>query len=326
MRKTISILILGAACMNALAQTATNLLPNGDFSDAAQLSGWTHGVPGIMQFSTVDANGNSASGSMELIADPYLTTAISSCFAVASGTAFNIGGQTTGFGSVGLSFQGAQAELACSTYATANCTGNILDSPVSSLITSGEMSFAALPTISGTTDAKALSANCTAQVAEVAPATNDDTATAYFDNLFFNSQKPAPQPITLDGYMSGNWYDTAQSGQGFQLDFTDQQSILLAEWFTFAPDGKVPVWIYAQGAYDNTASTVTVPAAIYSGTFFPPNFRSVDVTQTLWGTLTFAFTDCDHGTVTWNSTVSGYGSGSMPITRLSGVRGTTCPR
>jgi hypothetical protein len=323
MRKTISVLILGVACMSATAQTASNLLPNGDFSNAAQLSGWTSLGSGTMQFSTADANGNSASGSMILSSGSYFQkgTAISSCFAVSPGKAFSIGGQVKGSSTIGLSFYGAETSFACSTYATANCTGNVLDSPMVSMVSS-QTSFMAFPTTNGTTNAMAVSANCTvnAGVLPNSVATQFDTGVGYFDNLFFT---PA---ITLDGYLSGSWYDPSQSGQGFDLDFTDQQNQLVAYWFSFTPDGKSPMWLYAQGTYDSSSNAVTIPVAIVSGTRFSPNFNPADVQRTLWGTLTFTFSDCNHGNVSWNSTVSGYGSGSFPIVRLTRIRGTACPQ
>ena len=42
-----------------------------------------------------------------------------------------------------------------------------------------------------------------------------------------------------------------------------------------------------------------------------------------WGTLTFIFTDCDHGRVDFSS-VAGYGSGSMNLTRLTQPAGLAC--
>ncbi len=132
-------------------------------------------------------------------------------------------------------------------------------------------------------------------------------------------------PVTIDGYMSGNWFDPAQSGQGFQIEFTSQANTAVAIWFTFAPDGSGQRWIYAQGSYDNTKNTVTLSAVLPTGAKFPPNFQSSDVTNTPWGTITFTFTSCSAGTASWNSTLPGYGSGSLPISRLTRIAGTTCP-
>jgi len=130
--------------------------------------------------------------------------------------------------------------------------------------------------------------------------------------------------INLGGYMSGNWYDPQQSGHGFQLEFATNH-IVVAIWFVYTPDGSGQNWIYAQGTYDNSSNTVTLPAIITSGTGFPPNFIPGDVQRTDWGTLTFSFTDCNHGTVTWSSPLPDYGVGSLPITRITQIAGTTCP-
>jgi streptogramin lyase len=135
----------------------------------------------------------------------------------------------------------------------------------------------------------------------------------------------ASAPIKLDGYMSGNWFDPAQSGQGFQLEFTDEGNTAVAIWFTFAPDGSGQNWIYAQGSYDNTTNSVTLPATLVTGTKFPPNFNANDVTKTPWGTITFSFSDCNNGTASWNSTLAGYGSGTLPIARLTHIKGLACP-
>jgi plastocyanin len=141
----------------------------------------------------------------------------------------------------------------------------------------------------------------------------------------------APPPITLGGYMSGNWYDPSQSGHGFELEFTSQpsgtpgQNALVAYWYVYAPEGGTQNWIFAEGPYDTTANTVSLPAFFLTGAKFPPLFDSSALVQTNWGTLTFTFTDCNNGTASWASTAAGYGSGSIPIVRITSVAGTTCP-
>ena len=144
----------------------------------------------------------------------------------------------------------------------------------------------------------------------------EDTPTAYFTIT--------QSSTSVDGYMSGNWYDPARSGQGIQLEFTDQNNTALAVWFVFGPDGGQN-WIYAQGTYDSTKATVTLPATMKTGARFPPLFKPSDVQSTSWGSVTLAFTDCNNGTLYWNSTLPGYAIGSMPISRLTSIRGTRCP-
>jgi plastocyanin len=141
----------------------------------------------------------------------------------------------------------------------------------------------------------------------------------------------AAPAIKLDGYMSGNWYDPSQSGHGFELEFTSQpsdtpgQNTVVAYWYVYTPDGSGQNWLFAAGGYDATSNAVTLPALLLGGAKFPPLFDSGALTQTEWGTLTFSFTDCNNGTASWTSTVPGYGSGSVPIARLTSVAGTSCP-
>jgi len=135
----------------------------------------------------------------------------------------------------------------------------------------------------------------------------------------------------IAGYISGNWFNVDQEGSGFQIEATNTMDaasglpVMLAIWFTYTPDGSSRNWIYAQGTYDRTKATTTLPAFLSAGGKFPPSIQTSDVTADPWGTLTFTFTDCDHGTASWNSVMPGYGSGSLPIVRLTSIDGAVCP-
>jgi plastocyanin len=144
--------------------------------------------------------------------------------------------------------------------------------------------------------------------------------------------------LTLGGYMSGAWYHPGQAGHGFDLELTTAPGstattkTMVAFWYVYTPDGSAQNWVYAQGDYDPTASTVTLPATLYTGGRFPPNFNQADVTSLPyppgWGTLTFTFSDCNNGTVSWHSDLTGYNlDNDMPLTiaRLTQIDGTTCP-
>jgi len=153
-------------------------------------------------------------------------------------------------------------------------------------------------------------------------------------SITVNAVTPPPPTLAIGGYVSGNWYNTTQSGSGFQIEATDAMDsasglpTMLAIWFVYSPDGSGQNWIYAQGPYDPTKNRVTLPAQLFSGTKFPPNYVPADVHGMAngWGTLTFAFTDCNNGTASWTSTAPGYGNGNpMPITRLTRIAGTACP-
>ena len=156
-------------------------------------------------------------------------------------------------------------------------------------------------------------------------------------SITVNDVAPPPS-IKLGGYLSGNWFNPAQGGHGFQLEFTNQfdstvtsQHELVAIWFVYTPDGSDQNWIYAQGPFDATKSTVTLPATIFHGPKFPfplnnydPNVLQGNLGD--WGSVTLSFSDCNNGTASWTSGVTGYGTGSMPIQRLTSIQGTACPQ
>jgi plastocyanin len=140
--------------------------------------------------------------------------------------------------------------------------------------------------------------------------------------------------ITVQGVASGNvpitngftgsWVDGGSTGQsGFALEVQTNGSIV-AEWYTYGPQGGQS-WIGGVGPIVNGDHAV-IPAYQIDGPGgrFPPNFAASGVQATSWGTMTFTFTDCDHGLLAWTSTIPGYGNGSMPIVRLTHPAGLTC--
>ena len=133
--------------------------------------------------------------------------------------------------------------------------------------------------------------------------------------------------FTISPGLSGNWDDptTNQGGHGFQFEILPNNG-MLAIWFVFKPDGSGQTWLFAQGDYDPTSNTVTLPTYLSLGAKFPPNYTHADDTVTQWGTMTFTFTDCRNGTMSWTSTTAGYPpTGTLPIARVTNLAGTTCP-
>ena len=128
-------------------------------------------------------------------------------------------------------------------------------------------------------------------------------------------------PIT-PGF-SGTWYDPAQSGHGIFIEVL-ANSQFVAWWFTFTPDGQ-QAWFGNVGTIDPATNTVTLHPVQTQGGRWIPNFDPANVTQPPWGTLTFSFTDCDHGRVDFDSTVAGYGTGHMDLSRLTHIGGLACP-
>jgi hypothetical protein len=102
--------------------------------------------------------------------------------------------------------------------------------------------------------------------------------------------------LALATNVSGLWW-AAPAGieAGWGINFSQQNNIIFATWFTYNSDGT-PLWLSATA--NNTAP------GVYSGTLYLNNgpafdavpFLPADVTRTQVGTATFTFADGNDGT------------------------------
>jgi hypothetical protein len=129
-------------------------------------------------------------------------------------------------------------------------------------------------------------------------------------------------PIAIGSGFTGAWYDPAQSGHGLIIEvLTDNR--FYASWFAFNPQGTEQSWFTGVGTY--SGNTATIPSVLMpTGGRWIPNFDPSQIVPNPWGTLTFTFSDCNHGRVDFNS-IAGYGRGSMNLTRLTQPAGLSCP-
>lgn len=123
--------------------------------------------------------------------------------------------------------------------------------------------------------------------------------------------------------MTGSWFNPAQDGHGFSVEVLPGNRIL-ANWYVYAPNGGA-TWIAATGPINGATATLQGYQKVGSGGRFPPDFDPSGLQNLFWGTLTFTFTDCNTGQVSWQPVVAGYAGGSMPITRLTMPAGLSCP-
>ena len=127
---------------------------------------------------------------------------------------------------------------------------------------------------------------------------------------------------TITAGLTGSWYDPAQRGHGLQIEVLPDNQFLAA-WFTFNPAGTEQSWFIGTGTYSGNTATVTSVVQPTGGRWIP-NFDPTRVFNNPWGSLTFTFTDCNHGKIDFVSTL-GYGVGSMNLTRLTLPAGLACP-
>ncbi len=131
---------------------------------------------------------------------------------------------------------------------------------------------------------------------------------------------PVPAKAVIHpGSLSGLWYDAQRSGQGFAIDF-DEANRVAVTWYVY--NAGQQIWLVGSGALNGNRATV--PAFIASGGQFPPGFDPGAVTLTPWGTLTLDVRSCQRITASWNSTIAGYGIGSLELEPLLLAGGLVC--
>lgn len=113
---------------------------------------------------------------------------------------------------------------------------------------------------------------------------------------------------------AGSWYDASQSGLGLFIEVLGAaptaacwRSGTPIEWRT-ALDDRDRTDFRRQRHADGNAD---------QRRRFPARFNPAQVTQQPWGTMTFRAIDANTAAWTWNSTVAGFGSGSLSLTRLT---------
>jgi hypothetical protein len=95
----------------------------------------------------------------------------------------------------------------------------------------------------------------------------------------------------------------------------------VAYWNVFDNNGA-QLALYGVGPING--KNVSVPVSSGSGGRFPPAFMSSQVTESPFGTLNFAFTGCNNGTMQVAPTRSGFGATTINLTRLSTAENLPC--
>jgi len=125
------------------------------------------------------------------------------------------------------------------------------------------------------------------------------------------------EPFSIGYGISGSWYSVLTDGQGFSIEVAPLQNVLVIYWFTYqvvkTVKGDIATQMWLQGAGGISGNAATVPLQRPTGGIFDdpqaPNFEA-------WGSATFTFDSCSHGTVDYQSDDEKV-SGSIEITRIT---------
>lgn len=121
--------------------------------------------------------------------------------------------------------------------------------------------------------------------------------------------------------VSGTWYDPSQDRQGLQVQkIAGNPATLVALWYSY--DQGRQFWLSGQGPINGDRAVLTMRS--YRGAQFPPDYRTSDVVERVWGTVQFDRTGNDSARIQWSPSVSGFSAGSMNLTRLSTLTGRPC--
>jgi hypothetical protein len=120
----------------------------------------------------------------------------------------------------------------------------------------------------------------------------------------------------------GAWFDPSQPGHGMVVELQGQPGArtLVLLWYAYL-EGQ-PRWLLGAGPVDGATATLTVVAP--TGADFQPRFLPSRVVRQPWGQLRFTALGADRARVDWDSTLPGYGSGSLALTRAYGLAGRDC--
>jgi hypothetical protein len=174
-----------AAWTAGVAVADSNLMPNGDFNNVDQITGWTlfNDInAGILSWNSDDAGSDSNSGSMQLDTDSFgePTKATSACLAVPAGGAVSAGGWSRVIAAGGFDYQ---FSFSCTIYASANCAAVdaiLYLNPTASISASWTAMTADTKTLPGNSK----SADCTVFEVNVYTAA---TAAVRFDALYVSA-------------------------------------------------------------------------------------------------------------------------------------------
>jgi hypothetical protein len=121
--------------------------------------------------------------------------------------------------------------------------------------------------------------------------------------------------------ISGTWYNPAQSGHGVSIEVLDDERVL-AFWYVYDLAGN-PVHLYLDGRIEDRriVATAHLSRGMRFGVFNPAEHQLLR-----WGSVTLDFSSCDAAQLSYvaDGVFASYGSGTLPLQRLSRISGVGC--
>ena len=118
---------------------------------------------------------------------------------------------------------------------------------------------------------------------------------------------PAPE----DRVITGNWYDPARNGEGFQLAYEEGRFILT--FYTYR--GGEQVWMIGVG--ERSGNTLSFPEVyVTDGGDFGGRFNSEDVENILFGSIDMVLDDCNSATINVDADLAGFSDQTLNVQKI----------
>jgi hypothetical protein len=133
------------------------------------------------------------------------------------------------------------------------------------------------------------------------------------------------QDVIVTRNFTGLWTQPEHESQGINLQIIDQadgSKVGVAYWYTYGAD-RSSAWFLA---VSNQVIGNRIVMDLYEGDDigFLEDDQDGDDRVQIVGEMEMEFSSCDAGTVTFDTEVSGVGSGTFPVARISDLFNTSC--
>jgi hypothetical protein len=120
---------------------------------------------------------------------------------------------------------------------------------------------------------------------------------------------------------SGGIFDPSHNGEGWMLEELANGQTLVY-WFTYDGNGE-QAWTV--GLSDSSGERILVTDNLQPiGTHFGDSFDATQIHSDHWGSVEIDFTGCDSALASYQSSVGGFGSGTLHPVRLTRLAGNAC--
>jgi N-acetylneuraminic acid mutarotase len=128
---------------------------------------------------------------------------------------------------------------------------------------------------------------------------------------------------TLEGLRqrSAAWFDPAHAGEGWLIEeLPDGRAVVY--WFTYDERGE-QAWTV--GIAERSGASIAIAENLRPvGTRFGTGFDAAAIRRERWGSISFDFSSCDGGSMSYDSTDAAFGRGTLRPVRLSRLASTVC--